>query len=373
MKTVMFAVIVVVLALAGRADAYPQYQMSRDQMCTSCHLTPDGGGLLSENGLNTAEVTSTWGHNPNFMYEKVKLPTWLVVGGDFRGMWGYLQAPQRYLYGFPMQGDIYGAAYVGNVSVQATVGMRPAQEGNEALTRVWAREHFIQWQTERGAAEGLFVRVGHFMPVFGLRWVEHPQYVRRYGGTPLFSETYGASASYIKEKFEAHVSGFIENPLMDGVQLSNGGAAYGEYRLTDKTLVGAGAMVTFNDFNHTYRGVLTAKQYIPSPGILLQGELQLANPHVDGAGGVDYGYKQLVGQFMASYFVNDAIFVDVGFGHYDQNIRVSELDRTAFDVNIHWFATSHIELMLVNRYELIGFGSGGPSGAWSFLQAHYRL
>ena len=37
--------------VGGTAHAYPQFQMSRDQTCTGCHLSPSGGGLLNENGL----------------------------------------------------------------------------------------------------------------------------------------------------------------------------------------------------------------------------------------------------------------------------------------------------------------------------------
>lgn len=366
MKLVL-AIVIAVCALAGRAEAYPQFQLSFDQTCTGCHLSPDGGGLLSENGIMTAEMISQWGTNPEFMYGVIDPPEWLVIGGDFRGMAGYLKTPQRYLYAFPMQADVYGAVYKGGFSLHATAGLRPARP-DEPLTRVWAREHFVQWQSEAGASEGLWVRAGQFMPVFGLRLAEHPAYTRRYGGTPLYAETYGVSASLVKAKYEAHASGFIDNPLTESVLRSSGGALYGELRLAEKTLVGGGAMLTVSDFEHKYRGALTAKHYLASPGILLQAEVQLVNPHVG-----DFGYKQVVGYLMGSYFVTDAILVDLGIGHYDENLRIADLDRNSIDLNVHWFVTSHFEAVLVTRYEAIGQGRGGPSGGFAFLQAHYRL
>jgi hypothetical protein len=353
---------------AGRAEAYPQFQLVHDQTCTACHVSVDGGGLLTENGVNTADAIQQLDHNGELMYGKVNLPSWLRVGGDFRGMAGYLQTPQRYLYAFPMQADVYTAVFMKNVSLHATAGFRPAQERNEAATRLWAREHFVQYQSSPGSAEGMWIRAGHFMPVFGLRMTEHPIYTRRYGGTKLYSETYGVSGSLVTAKYEGHASAFIKNPLMDGVRQGSGGALYGEYRIAEKTLLGGGAMVEVTDWNHTYRGALTAKQYVPSKKLLLQGELQVANPRVDA-----YGTTQIIGYLMTSYFLTDAILVDLGLGHYDENIRVRALDRNNVDLNVHWFVTSHLELMLVTRYEVIGKGEGGPSGGWAFLQVHYRL
>jgi hypothetical protein len=362
--------ITVVLAVAGgTAHAYPQFQLSRDTTCSGCHISPAGGGLLSENGTTTAESISKWGTNPEFMYGAFKLPEWLRISGDLRGMFGYLQAPQRYLIGFPMQGELNAAATKGKFTGYLTVGMRPAQYGNETLTYVQAREHYVMWQQEAGAREGMFIRVGHFMPVFGLRFVEHPLYVRRFGGTALFSETYAASVAYIHNRFEAHATGFVKNPLLDPVRLDNGGAVYGEVRLGETTLIGGGAMYEARDANwYTIRGEVTAKHYLPGPELLLQAEVQVINPHTSG-----YGHNEIASNVVATYFGPAGLMIDLGWGHYDSNIRIKDLDRDAVDLNLHFFATSHIELMWVNRFELIALGKGGPTGAYSFLQLHYRL
>jgi hypothetical protein len=71
--------------------------------------------------------------------------------------------------------------------------------------------------------------------------------------------------------------------------------------------------------------------------------------------------------------LTDFVLLDVGFGHYDPNIRIGENERTAFDLNLHFFATSHVELVLNARYEAIGLGDGGDPGAYALGQLHYRL
>ena len=48
-------VLAIVMGVLRVAHAYPQFQLIKDQTCSSCHLSPAGGGLLSENGMATAE------------------------------------------------------------------------------------------------------------------------------------------------------------------------------------------------------------------------------------------------------------------------------------------------------------------------------
>src|SRR6266567_8178283 len=98
---------------SGTAEAYPQFQLSRDQTCTGCHVSPAGGGLLNENGLAVSETISQWGTSPEFFYGKIPRPDWLTLGGDVRGASGYVQSPERLLATFPMQIEAYGRAVLG--------------------------------------------------------------------------------------------------------------------------------------------------------------------------------------------------------------------------------------------------------------------
>ena len=54
--------LLVLVVLAHRAEAYPQFQVGRDPTCTGCHVSPAGGGALNENGIAVAETTfrSRW-------------------------------------------------------------------------------------------------------------------------------------------------------------------------------------------------------------------------------------------------------------------------------------------------------------------------
>lgn len=366
---------IIVLA-SQRAGAYPQFQLSRDQTCTGCHLSPSGGGLLNENGYNVAEAGSQLGTAPEVMYGVLPLPGWLALGGDLRGAAGYIRTPDNTVTGFPMQADLYAHATYQGFSVQLTAGVRPAQwitgNGDPALIdRLWSREHYVMWQQDPGGSTGLYVRAGRFMPVFGLRLVEHVDYTRRYGGMSLYAETYAAAVEYVTPAWEAHVTGFIEDPLIDPVAHDTGGAAYVEVRPGPRLAVGGEAMVTTSDGLARVRGGATGKLYLPAAGVLVQAELQVVHQQVTGRGAPN----QIVGYVMGSRMFGAAVLLDVGLGHYDENVAITGLDRDAVDVNLHWFVTSHFELVWQSRISSIGLGSstGGPTSGWSLLHGHYRL
>jgi hypothetical protein len=297
-----------------------------------------------------------------------------VLGGDLRGASGFLKTPENVVATFPMQIELYAAATFGKAfSLHVNFGPRPATVGNEAATSVWSREHYLMWQQKPGENEGLYARAGRFMPVHGLRYAEHTLYTRRYGGTALYADTYGLSLSYVDQKFEGHVTGFLKDPLIDSVEHYSGGAAYMEVRIAEKLALGAEGMVEVGVDDKRYRGGVIAKAYIPSPADLnIAAEMQFVNQLVDSPDGRG-APKGIVSHLMLTRMLGTFLMLDLGVGHYDPNIRIGENERTCFDLNLHFFMTSHVELVLNSRYESIGLGKGSDPGAYAIAQLHYRL
>jgi len=364
-------VLALVLAVAARtAAAYPQFQLVKDQTCSSCHLSPAGGGLLSENGLTTAETMSQWGTAPEFLYKKVPLPSWLQLGGDLRGAGGFDQSDteDKGFVVFPMQAEVYAAATFNAFSIHVTAGMRDPQDGNTAKTLFASREHWLQWQQKPGEPNGLFVRVGRFMPVFGLREAEHPYFDRRYGGSPLYGEAYGAAVEYIEPGYEIHATGFIHDPILkDSLERGNGGALYAEARITQATIAGVETKVDITpDDKTTYVGVVGKQAF--GTKVLVQADVQFVHHKID-VGGIE---NQIVATAIASYFIGP-FMIDLGLNDYHENLSYKLLDQEAADLNVHWFATSHLEVLLTNRFQMLAFGADGESSGYSLLQLHYRL
>ena len=176
-------------------DAYPQFQMSRDQTCTGCHISPAGGGLLNENGLTTAEAISQWGTAPEFFYGKIPTPSWLVARrrparrerlrpGARRSCSPASRcrsrptAARRSAQGFSLYVDL-GARSV-----------RGRQRGGDPRVVARALLH-VAAEARRDHRPVRARRPVHAGVRAALRRAPdlHP---RRYGGTPLYAETYGA-------------------------------------------------------------------------------------------------------------------------------------------------------------------------------------
>jgi hypothetical protein len=370
---IIIASALITLAVAApvrNASAYPQYQLSRGQTCVECHVSPTGGGLLTEQGLVTAETESKFGHAPEFMYGKWTPPSWLQLGGDFRALGG-LKGVGGKLGPLvtPMQTDLYASLSHKNFTVFLQGGAKGGDPPNPTATQhLQSREHWVQWKQHEDDSYGLSIRAGKFMPTAGLRFVEHPLYVRRFGGSQLFSEAYGGAISYIQPEYEVHVTGYVKD-FRTPVEPTSGAALYAEKRLGEHNAIGVlGRYATGVDDTKIHYGV-TAKHYCDCRDLLFQAEVQGVHEKVT-AGGSN---NQIVGTAMATWMPAHAWMFDLALNYYDPNVHVKGLDRQAVDLAAHWFVDSHVEMLVTSRYQTLEFGSGGPSTVQLFLQAHFRL
>lgn len=357
------------LLAAGRADAYPQYQLGREATCTGCHVAPDGGGLLNENGFAVAEATAWRPGDSSFMYGMTR-PAWLQLAGDVRGAAGFVDPGTASAAAYPMQAEVSASAESHGVSLHLTGGLRRPQDGGSVAHVVWSREHYAMWHSNPGGNDGVYVRVGRFMPTFGLRLAEHVVYTQRYGGRPLYGEVYALAASYVSPVFEVHATGFVHDGLASAAEHGDGAALYAEARIGEHAAVGVEGKYSKSDEVTSTFGGLTAKAYLPGPELTLLAEAEVIRREItEGAGDKA---TQLAGYVMASRPLDDGILVDVGVGHFTQDTRVNGLYRDALDANVHWFMTSHIEWLLTLRAELLDGGSG-INGGYALAQIHYRL
>ena len=354
---------------AGVAHAYPQYQLSREATCTGCHVAPDGGGMLNENGYAIAEATAWKAGDSSFMYGMDK-PDWLQLGGDARAAAGFVDPGVASAAAYPMQVEIAANAETHGFSLNVVGGLRRPSEDGGALHVLWSREHYVMWRQHPEENEGLYIRAGRFMPTFGLRLAEHIVYTQRFGGRALYGETYGVGVSYVTQPFEVHATGFVHDSIGSPVEKGDGAALYAEARLGDHAAVGVeGKYAKGDEMTNVYGGV-TAKTYLPGPELQFQAEAQVIRKEIT----VGDGDKatQLAGYLMASRPFANGLMLDVGIGHFTQDTRVQGLYRDAVDVNLHWFMTSHVEWLLTTRVELLDGGSG-INGGYALAQIHYRL
>jgi hypothetical protein len=381
----VFVVGACVLAAAGRADAYPQFQFSSGtNRCSQCHYSPAGGGLITQWGRDESGDTISLGGDGSFLHGAWSPPSWLAIGADLRLAGTYLndsgQESPRMSF-FPMQADLYLRFAFGKaISLYVTGGARGEARPAEDIAgqfgtladRFISREHYLMW---RPSATGPYARVGRFYAPFGIRFVEHIYFVRRYTGYELYNETYTASGGYVADDWELHVSAFTPPPsgFPDQFQAvgarESGGAAYLEKRLAGMAALAAQTRIGVGKEMNRYQFGAVGKLWIEQAKVLLLGEADLIRQEVKAA---SYGQNQLVAYAGATFFPLPGTMAGLFYERFQENLSVKATGRNAYNLQINFFPWAHFELMGILRYQTLA-GPNDPDSWLGMLQLHYYL
>jgi hypothetical protein len=389
----------IVVGFSAPAFAYPQFQFSSGTTrCSQCHYSPAGGGLITSWGRDeSADTLSTFGGNGGFLHGAWTPPSWVALGADVRvaGLRnddGGSQAPQSAW--FPMQTDLYSRfAFDDTWSLYLEAGVRGetrpasgfsdtgigqintdiATVGNRFITR----EHYLMW---RPSATGPYARIGRFYAPYGLRFVEHIYYVRRFTGYNLYDETYTASGGYVDEDWELHVSVFTPPPsgapdFFSSVGTrESGGAAYFELRLGGMGAVGAQTRIGHGVDHNRYQGGLVGKLWLDPAKLLVLGEADFARLQVAAASA---GVTQFISYLGVNYFPVKGLMASLAYERFQEDISLGKTGHNAYDVQANWFPWSHFELVLLYRYQTVSAGlagqTDGPATSLLMGQLHYYL
>jgi hypothetical protein len=250
---------VLVLALSAfcfssTACAYPEMIRHGYVNCTSCHVSPSGGGTLTDYGRGSSkDILSTWSFDGEeaWIYT-VMPPEWLQLGGDFRELelksWNQGNFQDLWI---PMERDLEAAATYGKFTADVDFGWRsdenlPAQESGNWFSR----RHYLMYHFN----EELSLRAGRFFPQYGIMIQEHNTNIRRDLGWDEGQETYNVEAAYVGEKYNGYltyVAGRPDNQLLyreSGVALSGARIIGDTYKLGVSYYYGASDITSHHLF-----------------------------------------------------------------------------------------------------------------------------
>lgn len=206
------------------AGAEPKYLSKQYTRCTTCHISPTGGGLLSAYGRSLSHrELSTTGAVPTPAGEPEPQP------GEEAFLWNALRdalgpvqlgvnlRPSHLRYdiaGFSsdrnllMTADVQAAVKVNDWVFFGQVG-RELDEGRFTLdsSEYWAG---------RQPDEGIGFRAGRFMPAYGVRFADHTSYNRVYLGLEQYDQILGVEVSHSRGRYLTQVAvGGRAEPLFD--------------------------------------------------------------------------------------------------------------------------------------------------------------
>ncbi len=199
-RIILPALLFLFCGLAHQAWARPEFVRHGYFTCTSCHVSPAGGGLLKAYGrMIAAEKLVTWRReNEESPLYGLDTPseTW-AVGGGIRWL-QISQESKRASHGqfFKMNSDLEIGAKVARTWFSVRLGIA----GSERVSS----SHWIQHEP----AEGVYLRAGRFQTRFGIMTPDHSASVRR--GTKLAagSEARQVELTWSREWFDSTLSVF---------------------------------------------------------------------------------------------------------------------------------------------------------------------
>jgi hypothetical protein len=227
----------VALALASvNAFGYPEMIRHGYVNCTSCHVSPNGGGILNAYGrVQAEEVLSTWSREGEGGLLHGAVPSQLgpvSFGGQFRALQLWQQsygaagaASGRFIL---MQADVEASAKFGQFEFVATGGVQDVK-GIKPLSR---RHYAIFRPTEDSP---WMIRAGRFVPAFGINVADHAIATKAGIGLGQGIESYNVEGSWLGEKFDVFLTANFGRP---GEDREKGFAARAGYNLGERSKVG---------------------------------------------------------------------------------------------------------------------------------------
>jgi hypothetical protein len=219
-------------ASVGTASAEPKFLAKQYTRCTTCHISPTGGGLLSAYGRSLSHrELSTTGAPMASQGEMDPEP------GEESFLWGALGdalgplqlgvnlRPSRLRTSFldtTMYRNILMVA-----DVQAAVTLNDwvffGQVGRELDGADYQLDSSEYWAGYR-PEEGLGFRAGRFLPAYGIRFADHTSYNRNLLGLAQYDQRFGVEVSHTRGRYLTQVSlgpGRAESVIDD-----DGGSAF---------------------------------------------------------------------------------------------------------------------------------------------------
>lgn len=243
----------------NQAFAFPDTIRHGYINCSTCHVTPAGGGLLTGYGRSLSrELISTWGYDDEEqpLHGLIKIPESLLetifVGGDIRSIsltettevtkdgttkketeseHFLMQMQLRFGYGWD-KWRLVGS--VGQID----------DPREEKKIRWVSSEYFIQWMPK----DEFFARVGRFEPLYGLRMPDHNLWIKTDIGFVPWAERDTAEMVFEGEMQTLSLSGFQSTSLTPTQQTTG-------YALSFFQILGEKQRIGFSGMNQEGQGM----------------------------------------------------------------------------------------------------------------------
>lgn len=179
-------IIILILILFYRCDkaySFPE-MVTHGYQCSSCHVSPSGGGVLNKYGRGQSEnLMAMFANEGEGDFAYVGTPDWLLLGGDIR--WLNVSKKSQNLdtsrIFFMQVENEFALSPIKGLTIVGTIG-----KYNEGDKYEYRRNYLLL-----DVNEYVHFRIGHFIPDYGILLPDHTVFIHPGQG----SEQYVAEAS----------------------------------------------------------------------------------------------------------------------------------------------------------------------------------
>lgn len=334
------AVFFLTMVVGETGAALPRFQSRTGAKCQSCHVNPSGGGMRQAFGQQYGRETlpvPTWSEEFGLDDFSTKLTESVSIGADVRTLFYYIQDPTKDKNAFyEMQGDVYL-----NFKLAKKIGLY--------VEKGLSTNNFELFGLLNVLPANGFIKVGRFIPNFGMKVDEHRVFTRQYTGfSQETANPYNTGLELAFSPGPATITGGIYNS-QDGVAPGIGnqkaflGRAEAIIKASEEVNIGVGA-------NLFYKNIAGTKSTLFGGfGSFSYGDLTLM-------GEIDWVKKTIVGDTTAFVLYAEADYVltpglDLKFIYdfYDPNkdLKTGSMSRLSF--GFEFFPISGVEVRPLYR------------------------
>lgn len=353
------------------AQAYPEFTRHRYSSCTACHVSPNGGGVLTPYGRNLSrELVSFAGSEREAEVGHGFLPKpWgealetskLRLGGNAR--WTQVHRENKTSKSgqfFFMQGEAEAAWDQGPWAVAISVGQIEDPRGR-GVFHPYSSRYYGMYRI----GEHLSLRAGRFMPAFGLNLADHTLSVRRTLQMGPEVEKNSFESAWIGEKHQGFFTLSNSSDATASADKEKSAAARYEYLFTESSRVGLSAY--WGEGTDNRRWIVGTHSILQlSNDVFLSSEIDRQEKKDSSANTVT---STNTGFLRLHYEVAQGIIPLLGIQHDELDLNSSASETNKFGLGLWSFPRPHFEVFGIWNKVL-------KTGEWSdeaYLVLHYYL
>ncbi len=346
--------------------------------CIACHVSPNGGGLLTDYGRSLSkELMSTWGVSDSFaqpFFGAVKNRETVKFGGDLRSIQTWINNDQvEQGQFFPMQQNLEVGVKVDNVMFVGTAGVQQGPDSFPKRGQFISERHYALWSPSQTSK----LRIGKFRQTFGINTPNHTRLIKNLFGFGFLSETYNIEFTKFYETYEVTVGsslGRIDDPRNPNSEQNVSG--HYTYYLNGNSRLGASLLMGESDLKRRTLASLNAVLPLSEEWILMS-ELDYEYAHF--AASPDQGVDSFATLLRLGNTPFKGFMWYLLFQHASVDRGSSYSLQHQPGIGIQWLPIPHINIQLEYTRAVVDTAAAGLPGSYQnpndvgFLLLHTYL